>query len=322
MTEAGAPVLDAMRVGLLAGQILMRRVDKGGTVMSQSAAEPYDQLNQWRDLTEDFDRLQSQRRSAITRGKSAERELRQLAFGNQMIELRADKSRLRMLKQKAEVFARNEGVSVAYNLSGRLTMPSRSDQQLVTITSFEADADFVFVATPLLTDYVYLQGQAANNSDTLLLAGAANMYRDGQFAGKGHLDMVPVGKNFTVGFGVESRIQLTRELEDKEKDSWLGNWVENYKYRIARNNCSDQKGKLRLMDRMPYTEDENLGISDFNTSYALSGNSEYIRSAKGKGILRWDLTLEPDTFDDSATIVTYEYTLKYDNDMHIGAVTN
>ena len=227
-----------------------------------------------------------------------------------------------MIKEKAEVFARNEGVSVVYNLSGRLTMPSRSDQQLVTITSFEADADFVFVATPLLTDYVYLQGQAANNSDTLLLAGTANMYRNGQFAGKGHLGMVPVGKKFIVGFGVESRIQLTRELEDKEKDSWLGNWVENYKYRIAMNNYSDQKVKLRLMDRMPYTEDENLGISDFNTSYALSGNSKYIRSAKGKGILRWDLTLEPDTFDDSATIVTYEYTLKYDNDMHIGAVTN
>jgi hypothetical protein len=65
-----------------------------------------------------------------------------------------------------------------------------------------------------------------------------------------------------------------------------------------------------------------IRLSDFNTSYALSGNSEYIRSAKGKGILRWDLMLEPDTFDDSATIVTYEYTLKYDNDMHIGAVTN
>ena len=120
----------------------------------------------------------------------------------------------------------------------------------------------------------------------------------------------------------ESRIQVTRELEDKEKDSWLGNWVENYKYRIAMNNYSDQKVKLRLMDRMPYTEDENLGISDFNTSYALSGNSEYLRSAKGKGILRWDRTLEPDTFDDSATVVTYEYTLKYDNDMHIGSVTN
>ena len=49
----------------------------------------------------------------------------------------------------------------------------------------------------------------------------------------------------------ESRIQVTRELEDKEKDSWLGNWVENYKYRIAMNNYSDQKVKLRLMDRMP-----------------------------------------------------------------------
>jgi hypothetical protein len=148
------------------------------------------------------------------------------------------------------------------------------------------------------------------------------MYRDGQFAGKGYLELVPVGKKFTVGFGVESRIQVIRELEDKEIENWLGNSVENYTYRIALNNYSDHKVKLRLMDRMPYTEDENLGISDFTTTPALSTDSEYLRVSKENGILRWDLTLEPDSFDDTATIVTYKYTLKYDNDMHISAIAN
>ncbi len=318
-TEAGAPVLDAMKVGLMPGAI-----SKGPSGIPVDAlnvqSSPISDSSKWRDLTEDFEQLQRQRREAGIRGKAAQSELQQLATGNQMIELKADKKSLRMIRQQAETFARNEGVSVAYNLSGKLTMPSRSDQQLVTITSFEADADFIFVATPLLTDYVYLQADSVNNSDSLLLAGPANMYRDGQFAGKGRLDMVPVGKKFTVGFGVESRIQVVRELEDKEIDSWLGNWVENYKYRIAINNYSDRKINLRLMDRMPYTEDEGLGISDFKTNSTLSGNSEYLRSAKAKGILRWDLTLEPDTFDDTATVVTYEYTIKYDNDMHIGTV--
>jgi hypothetical protein len=319
-TEAGAPILDAMKVGLLPGAISKEPSGVPADAMNVQSPLIYDSSGRWRDLTEDFDRLQRQRRDMIIRGKGANTELQQLAMGNQMIELKADKKSLRMIKQQAEAFARNEGVSVAYNLSGKLTMPSRSDQQLVTITSFETDADFVFVATPLLTDYVYLQADSVNNSDTFLLTGPANMYRDGQFAGKGRLDMVPVGKKFTVGFGVESRIQVVRELEDKQIDSWLGNWVENYKYRIAINNYSDRKISLRLMDRMPYTEDEGLGISGFKTNSTLSGSSEYLRSAKAKGILRWDLTLEPETFDDTATVVTYEYTIKYDNDMHLGTV--
>jgi hypothetical protein len=41
------------------------------------------------------------------------------------------------------------------------------------------------------------------------------------------------------------------------------------------------------MDRMPYIEDEGLGISDFKTNSTLSGNMEYLRSAKAKGILKW-----------------------------------
>ncbi len=319
-TEAGAPVLDSMKVGLLTGAISKEPSGVPVDAMNVQSRMIDDSSDKWRDLTKDFEKNQRQRRQAGIRGKAAQGELQLLAMHNQMIELKADKKSLRMIRQQAETFSRNEGVSVTYDLSGKLTMPSRSDQQLVTITSFEADADFVFVATPLLTDYVYLQADSVNNSDTLLLAGPSNMYRDGQFAGKGHLEMVPVGKKFTVGFGVESRIQIVRELEDKEIDSWLGNWVENYKYRIAINNYSDRKISLRLMDRMPYSEDEGLGISDFKTNSTLSGNREYLRSAKAKGILRWDLTLEPDTFDETATIVTYEYTIKYDNDMHIAAL--
>jgi hypothetical protein len=320
-TEAGAPVLGPMKVGLISRQMSDKPLSIAGEQKQQELAAISSPV-QYRDLTEDFNRLQRQRQDMIIRGKGANSELQRLAWQNQIIELTADQKDLRMIRQQVQDFTRIEGVSVTYKLSGKLTIPSRSDQQLVTITSFDTDADFVFVATPLLTDYVYLQAEAVNNSDTLLLAGAASMYRDGQFAGKGHLDVVPVGKKFTVGFGVESRIQVARELADKDVKSFLGNKVEKYKYRISINNYNDCTIALRLMDSMPYTEDENLGIGEFTSNYALSDNSDYVRTLRPKGILRWDLNLEPNTFDDSATVVTCEYTVKYDNDMHIAAANN
>lgn len=317
-TEAGAPILDPIRVNLGAGQKL-RVLDKSmsSDLISGVAGDSKSGLV---DLTENFRQIQFSRNEIARRGKGAQQELSQIAMQNSILELNVDKEGVRQMREQAARFARNEGVSVTYKLDGLLTMPSRSDQQMVTIAAFETDADFVYVATPLLTDYVYLQADASNSSATLLLAGPANMYRNGEFVGKGNMDMVPVGKTFTVGLGAESRIQVARELEDKEIDSFLGNQIEIYKYRISINNFNDHSVRLRLLDRMPYTQNEELAIKDFQTNVSLSDDSTYVRTQKDKGILRWDIDVKPQTFTDNATIVTYEYTMKYDNDLHVNVV--
>lgn len=234
-----------------------------------------------------------------------------------MMELQADETAAEVMKKEAKRFARTEGVSVTYDLGKGLTMPSRSDQQLITIAAFDAEADFLMIGTPLLTDYVYLQADVVNGSDVILLAGPASMYRDGEFVGRGGLEMVTMGEKFTAGFGVDSQIQISREFKDKKVDTLWGDRVEKYNYRIAINNYKNTKVKLRLLERIPYTEDEELEISGFEANTPLSKDAEYVRKEKDRGILRWDLNLAAATAEEKATIVTYSYTMKYDNDMQI-----
>ncbi len=318
-TVASPPTLEPLQVAVAAGKPRRWISRMKETAQVQEELPPGKGV--YRDLSEQFKKVQTDRRQMARKGKTAERALNTAALSSQMMELQvADKAGVQLIKQEAIRFARTEGVSVTYDLGGSLSMPSRSDQQLLTIAAFEAKADFLMIGTPLLTDYVYLQGDIVNDSNTIMLAGPASMYRDGEFVGKGQLKMVTIGEKFTAGFGVDSQVQISREFKDKKVDTLWGNRVEKYNYRIAIDNYKNMPVKLRLLERIPYTKDEELEITGFQTNVPLSTDADYLRTEKDKAILRWDLTLAPATAEKKATIITYSYSMEYDNDMHIQPV--
>jgi hypothetical protein len=318
--EAAPPTLEPMKVDLSAGVAQKSgNYDIEKEVKNKPASGPKPEVK-YRSLTEEFKQMQQSRLDNSSRGKAAQRELNSAATSNQMVELMAGKEDIGVLKKEAKEFARTEGVSVTYDLGKGLTMPSKSEQQLVTIAGFNAPADFVMMASPLLTDYVYLEADITNKSDTILLAGPAAMYRNGEFVGKGKVDMVTIGQKFTVGFGVDSQIKIAREFEDKKIDTMWGNRVENYRYRIAIDNYKNSKVKLRLLERIPYTENKDLVIEGFTSNVPLSADADYLRKERPKGLLRWDLELAPMSVEQKATVITYSYTAKYNNDMHISEV--
>jgi len=257
------------------------------------------------------------RKLNIKKGMTANAELNDLAMGNQAMIFNMYGSDIKQLQEKMEEIVRREGISVVYNIPGKLTLPSRNDQQLVSIASITAKADFTLVATPLLTDYVYLQGQILNDSGTVLLPGPASMFRNGEFVGKGIMPLVTMGEKFTSGFGIDSQVQVAHELVEKKTRVQGGNNIDTYSYRIALSNYKNTPVLLQLFDRLPYTEDPSIKIELSDTSQTLSDNAEYVRTAKKKGILRWDLKLDENTTGEKATVVTYNYTMEYDRNMKI-----
>jgi uncharacterized protein (TIGR02231 family) len=259
------------------------------------------------------------RKANISKGIAANVDLNELAIFNQGFFLQATGQQVKEFQKQLAAVAQKEGVSVTYNLPGKLSLPSRSDQQLVTIAFVSAKADFALIATPLLTDYVYLQAELLNDSDTILLPGQASMFRNDEFVGKSELPLVTIGEKLTAGFGIDSQVQVTRELEDKQTRIQGGNRIDTYNYRIALSNYKNTAVELRLLDRLGYTEDSSIKIELVKTEPELSKDSEYLRTARKKGILRWDLNLPANTVDENATIVKYSFTMEYDRNMQIQA---
>ena len=320
---ATPPTLEPMEITLASGRDNVGRLgSKQETPQAVDAlgGAAYD-MEFYQNQTQQFNDMLQIRNDNIAKGIKAQRELNRIAFNNQLIELEADRRMLQEIKQSTIAIKQTEGVSVMYRLPGKLTLPSRSDQQLLNISTFESPAAFTFIAAPLLTDFVYLQADITNDSETILLPGPAAMYRNGEFVGKGDIKLVTIGQTFTAGFGVDSQIQVVREFKDKKIETLWGNRVDQQAYRIEISNYKDKQVPLRLLDRLPYTENKALSIELTAKSHDLSNDADYIRTQKDKGILRWDLTLEPNTHGEKAAVVTYEFTMKYDNDMRVQSVT-
>ncbi len=260
---------------------------------------------------------QESRKANIKKGIAANSELNELAINNQAFFFRAGQKELQEFQQQIAQISRTEGISVTYDLPGKLTLPSRSDQQLVSIASIRSRADFTLIATPLLTDYVYLQADLLNDSDTVLLPGDASIFRNGEFVGRSRLPQVTIGETFTAGFGIDTQVQVVRELENKKTRIQGGNRIDTYDYRIALSNYKNTPVELQLLDRLPHADDSSIKIELEKTEPELSTGSEYLRSAGKKGILRWDMKLKPNTVEKDVTVVKYSFTMEYDRNMQI-----
>lgn len=296
---AAAPILESMLVSL-----------SHPAPQQQAAQQPVLGAEQARQY------LMS-RKANVKKGVAANVELNELAIQNQAFFFNVGSKEVEEFQRQIAEVSRIEGISVTYDLPGKLTLPSRSDQQLVSIATITAKAEFVLLATPLLTDYIYLQADLLNNSDTILLPGQATMFRNSEFVGKGQLPQVTIGEKFTAGFGIDSQVRVAHELEDKKSRIQGGNRIDTYYYRIALSNYKNRPVGLRLLDRLPYTDDTSVKVELEKADPELSKDAEYLRTARKKGILRWDLQLAPNSVAEKATVVRYSFIMEYDRNMQI-----
>src|SRR5262249_45842612 len=201
---------------------------------------------------------------------------------------------------------------------GKITVPSRNDEQVVEVTKLNLAAKYYYKVVPVLNRNVYRLADLTNTSKLTLLPGEATMCQGNDFVGRMTLPLVAIGEEFTAGFGVEPQLQVQREMLDKTREMQGGNQILTFKYRILVNSFKDQKVKLQVWDRLPFAEREVAGIDVIKSMPALSKDALYEREGKPQNLLRWDLDVEPKTNGEKATPINYEFRLQLDRNMIIG----
>jgi len=210
-----------------------------------------------------------------------------------------------------------EGPSVTYHLRARLTVPSRSDQQLIDVARIETKPDYYYKAVPVLTSHVYRLADLVNKSDLVLLPGEATMYVGSDFVGRMNLPLVAIGEKYTVGFGVDPQLQVSRVMVKKSNSHQGGNQVHNYEYRITIGSYKSESVKVQLWDRLPRAEAEAVAVSLVEPAPKLSDDPGYKRNDRPQNLLRWDLTVEPGQVGEKAATVAYQFKLEYARDVAI-----
>lgn len=214
--------------------------------------------------------------------------------------------------------AAGEGPSVTYKLPTRLTIPSRNDEQVIEIAKLDMTPKFYYKAVPVLTPNVYRLADLTNSTEHVLLPGDATMYLNGDFVGQTRLPLIAAGKPFTVGFGVDPQLQVSRLLVDKTRTTQGGNQVLTFKYRIMLSSYKTSPVPVQVWDRVPHAETaQTLAINVLTPNPPMSTDPLYVRDEKTRGILRWDVTIDPKQHGEKAMMIDYEFKMELDKNVNI-----
>jgi len=214
-----------------------------------------------------------------------------------------------------------DGPSVNYHLKTKLSLPSRSDDQVIEIAKLELPSRFYYKAVPLLTSNVYRIADLTNTTDMILLAGEATMYLGMDFVGQTRMPLVAIGKPFTLGFGVDPQLQVSRKLMDKTRTTQGGNQVLTFKYRILLTSYKAAPVDVQVVDRMPFAEaSQTIAVMMLKGESELSKDTLYVRDERPKNLLRWDIKVDPKQNGDKALSIDYEYKMEFEKSVNIGAI--
>lgn len=308
---ARAPELSPLTVSLV------------GPGMSQQAVEP-----QALDYGEaKMANMRQRRQVEHQRGQGAaeagarfDRDLNEIASADLMLDLTA-RERIRRggPGSTSGTTAEPDGLSVTYTLTGPTSLPSRAERQQVQIASLSLPAEFYKVATPALTTSVYDEALARNTSDMVLLAGPVGAYVEGRFVGSGELPTVAVGESFVLGFGHDPSLRARRELVERLESVQGGNRIVDLTYRLAIDNFGPGEARVRLLDRIPRTREQEIKLTLVNPSVQPSTEPGAAERRK-EGIIRWDVVAGAQAFGEKAAAVEYTIRLEHDKQMVIAGM--
>ncbi|MGJ8697894.1 MAG: mucoidy inhibitor MuiA family protein [Verrucomicrobiaceae bacterium] len=241
----------------------------------------------------------------------------EMAASAQLVELSMRAGQLKQINQERD----EEDLAIEYALEKAVTLVSRREAQMVPVLSAECPAEFYHVATPVLTSAVFREAELTNTSERDLLGGKVNVYLDDKFIGRTEMPSIARGRNYTLGFGVDGQLRARRSLVDRTETVQGGNRLIEIGVEVVLDNFKDTPVKVRLRERTPFMDDaSSLRVSLGETSVALSGDRDYARFERPKGILRWDLEVAPGT-GEKATAVEYSYRLEFDKSLALEEIS-
>ena len=237
---------------------------------------------------------------------------------------------LDLMRSRAEVLAEqkkkarggpgsagSDGPSVTYHLPNKLTVPSRGDEQVIEVVKLQLAPKYYYKTVPVLNTHVYRLADLVNKSEHVLLPGEATMFQGTDFVGRMPMPLVASGEEFTAGFGVDTQIQIQRQMVDQTRTTQGGNQVLKYEYRILVSSFKSAPVQLQVWDRLPKGENESVGVILVKTTPELCKDGIYVRESRPNNLLRWDVEVPANCNGEKAFPINYEFRMELDRQMAI-----
>ncbi|MCE2739274.1 MAG: DUF4139 domain-containing protein [Rhodobacter sp.] len=162
---------------------------------------------------------------------------------------------------------------------------------LLSLNQMEFTPEVYALTAPIWRDLndAYVTADFTNTSEEPLVAAMTRLFLDGSLVGVDSIDYVPAGGDATVGFGPVRGLQVTRSVTNKsqgETGLLSVSTQSNELVQIDLNNLTGRDWPVRLQDRVPFSEQDDLKISYTATPPATTENLN-----RQRGVLEWRFDL-------------------------------
>jgi TonB-dependent SusC/RagA subfamily outer membrane receptor len=167
------------------------------------------------------------------------------------------------------------------------TVLADGDITSVEVNTYKIPATYEYFAAPILNENVYLTASFKDWEKHQLLPGEANIYFEGSYAGKTVIDPYTTKKELILSLGIENNITVTRQQERnfKSKPFVGSNRILDRSYVLEVKNNKNATINLKLMDRVPKSQNKEIKVDDIITNNASFDEV--------KGLLTWSMVLKP-----------------------------
>jgi uncharacterized protein (TIGR02231 family) len=202
----------------------------------------------------------------------------------------------------------SSGSIVTYKVPMEATIPTDGTPHKVTIARFSLEPKLDYVAAPKLTEAVYRRANLTNESTYTLLSGDVNLFAEDEFVGTSQLELTAQGGEFELYFGVDDRIQVSRELVHREVDKKFigGKKRILFGYQVELKNLLTEETTITLHDQIPVSRHEEVKVILESVDPAIEEHTEL-------NLLKWVLTLNPG----EEQSVRFDFRVEFPRDMNL-----
>ena len=183
------------------------------------------------------------------------------------------------------------GLTVAYDLPAPVTIRDGVDALRLTLNEAELTPEIYAEAAPRHDASAYLTAEAENTSGAPILPGPATLFADGTVTGQTDLDLLAAGDRLHLGFGPIDGLIAERRLPDRMEGTGGLIRRQNQESETATlrvENLTGETWPLRLVDRVPVSEQESLRVS-----WTADPPPDQTDPDGRRGVLVWHLDLAP-----------------------------
>jgi len=145
-----------------------------------------------------------------------------------------------------------------------------------------------------------------NKNGQALLPGKVTLYLGANFLGSTAIDFVGPGEEFSLYAGVEDEVKVSRVLDrsksEKRKTGFSSKTELQASWIIEVENLSAVEKKVRLADRIPVSQNDDVKVRSVKTSPKITPDE--------KGLFSWNLVLAPK----EKRTLNVEYVVQYPKD--------